>query len=223
MDTATPIGVLGATGTEGFPHVHYEVARNINGDPVCCLIDPRPFSRGGAFALNHVLPTAGRCGRGAPGGFRRVIATMPGPMGCSHGFGFAMDVSGITTFFTTLLDTGVKIAGLVAAVSLAAAGFMYFGVVGHNQRAMEMAQTGVRAAFIGLAFVWGARQLINLVAGAAGQPTLHEGSRSMSDDQVVYAVPTHLREREPFAFGRTVGEVAKLVAIGFVAARSQRG
>jgi hypothetical protein len=33
----------------------------------------------------------------------------------------------------------------------------------------------------------------------------------------VYAVPTHLREREPFAFGRTVGEVAKLVAIGFVA------
>jgi hypothetical protein len=50
---------------------------------------------------------------------------------------------------------------------------MYFGVVGHNQRAMEMAQTGVRAAFLGLGFVWGARQLINLVAGAAGQPTLH--------------------------------------------------
>ena len=50
---------------------------------------------------------------------------------------------------------------------------MDFGVVGHNQRAMEMAQTGVRAAFIGLAFVWGARELINLVAGAAGQPTLH--------------------------------------------------
>ena len=86
---------------------------------------------------------------------------------------FDLDVSGITTFFTTLLDTGVKIAGLVAAVSLAAAGFMYFGVVGHNHRAMEMAQTCVRAAFIGLAFVWGARQLINLVAGAAGQPTLH--------------------------------------------------
>ena len=84
-----------------------------------------------------------------------------------------MDISGITTFFTTLLDTGVKIAGLVAAVSLAAAGFMYFGVVGHNQRAMEMAQTGVRAALIGLGFVWGARELINLVAGAAGQPTLH--------------------------------------------------
>ena len=39
------------------------------------------------------------------------------------------------------------------------------------------------------------------------------------ESQVVYAVPTHLREREPFAFGRTVGEVAKLVAIGFVAAQ----
>ncbi len=36
---------------------------------------------------------------------------------------------------------------------------------------------------------------------------------------IVYAVPTHLREREPFAFGRTVGEVPKLVAIGFVAAQ----
>jgi hypothetical protein len=40
-----------------------------------------------------------------------------------------------------------------------------------------------------------------------------------NESHVVYAVPTHLREREPFAFGRTVGEVAKLVAIGFVAAR----
>jgi len=84
-----------------------------------------------------------------------------------------MDISGITIFFTTILNTLVTIAGLIAAVSLAAAGFMYFGVVGHNQRAMEMAQSGVRAAFIGLGFVWGARQLINLVAGAAGQPTLH--------------------------------------------------
>lgn len=39
------------------------------------------------------------------------------------------------------------------------------------------------------------------------------------DSGVVYAVPTHLRAREPFAFGRTVGEVAKLAAIGFVAAQ----
>jgi hypothetical protein len=36
---------------------------------------------------------------------------------------------------------------------------------------------------------------------------------------VVYSVPTHLQEREPFAFGRTLGEVARLVVVGFVAAR----
>jgi len=46
VDTSTPLGVLGATGTEGFPHIHYEVARGINGDPVCCLVDPQPFLRG---------------------------------------------------------------------------------------------------------------------------------------------------------------------------------
>ena len=52
VDLTTPIGVLGATGSEGFPHVHYEVARNINGDPEppgspgCCLVDPQPFLRG---------------------------------------------------------------------------------------------------------------------------------------------------------------------------------
>ena len=32
---------------------------------------------------------------------------------------------------------------------------------------------------------------------------------------IVYTVPTHLQEPEPFAFGRTVGEIAKLVVIGF--------
>lgn len=36
---------------------------------------------------------------------------------------------------------------------------------------------------------------------------------------LIHSVPTHLQEREPFAFGRTLGEVAKLVAVGFVAAR----
>ncbi|HEY1296985.1 MAG TPA: peptidoglycan DD-metalloendopeptidase family protein [Chloroflexota bacterium] len=46
VDATTPIGVIGATGTEGFPHLHYELARNINGDPVCCLTDPQPFLRG---------------------------------------------------------------------------------------------------------------------------------------------------------------------------------
>ena len=52
VDNATPLAVLGATGSEGFPHVHYEVARTINGDPEppsspgCCLVDPQPFLRG---------------------------------------------------------------------------------------------------------------------------------------------------------------------------------
>ncbi len=41
----------------------------------------------------------------------------------------------------------------------------------------------------------------------------------MSDQSTIYAAPTHLREREPFAFGRTVGELAKLVVIGYAAAR----
>jgi len=36
---------------------------------------------------------------------------------------------------------------------------------------------------------------------------------------VLYAVPTHLQEREPFAFGRTLGEVARLVVVGCIAAR----
>jgi hypothetical protein len=62
-----------------------------------------------------------------------------------------MDISGLTTFFTAILDAAVKIAALVAAVAVAAAGFMYFGVVGHNQRAMDAAQNGVRPAFLGLA------------------------------------------------------------------------
>src|SRR5579859_5160334 len=49
VDTSTPIDDAAATGTEGFPHLHYEVSRNINGDPEppanpgCCLVDPRPF------------------------------------------------------------------------------------------------------------------------------------------------------------------------------------
>jgi hypothetical protein len=41
----------------------------------------------------------------------------------------------------------------------------------------------------------------------------------MSHNAVVFAVPTHLRAREPFAFGRTVGEAAKLAVAGFVAAQ----
>ena len=59
-----------------------------------------------------------------------------------------MDTTGLVTFFTALLTAAVAIAGLLAAVALAASGLMYFGVVGHSQRAMEQAQNGVRASFI---------------------------------------------------------------------------
>jgi hypothetical protein len=41
----------------------------------------------------------------------------------------------------------------------------------------------------------------------------------MSEDRAIYAVPTHLRQREPMAFGLTVGELAKLLVAGFAAAR----
>jgi hypothetical protein len=41
----------------------------------------------------------------------------------------------------------------------------------------------------------------------------------MSDDRAIYAVPTHLRQREPMAFGLTVGELAKLLVVGFASAR----
>lgn len=84
-----------------------------------------------------------------------------------------MDTGGLVTFFTAILNAAVAIAGLVAAVALAAAGFMYFGVIGHSQRAMDMAQSGVRASLIGLALVWGGKEIVNLIAGAAGQAALH--------------------------------------------------
>lgn len=42
----TVLGVVGDSGTEGFPHLHYEVSRNPNGDPMGSLIDPRPYIRG---------------------------------------------------------------------------------------------------------------------------------------------------------------------------------
>lgn len=42
------IGRLGETGTEGSPHLHYEVSHNAGGDPIGDLIDPVPYmSRGG--------------------------------------------------------------------------------------------------------------------------------------------------------------------------------
>jgi len=47
------IGILGASGTEGFPHLHYEVSRGINGDPQDELIDPRPYMRDAGYLFRH--------------------------------------------------------------------------------------------------------------------------------------------------------------------------
>lgn len=47
VDNSTPLGILGASGTEGFPHVHFEVSRGINGDPMGQTIDPRPYMNAG--------------------------------------------------------------------------------------------------------------------------------------------------------------------------------
>ena len=43
VERSTPLAVVGDTGSPGFPHVHFEVSRSINGDPMGQLIDPRPF------------------------------------------------------------------------------------------------------------------------------------------------------------------------------------
>lgn len=77
----TPIARLGQSGSEGFPHVHYEVSRGINGDPQNALIDPTPYMQGetgggqytstgqyGPDAQTSVPTTAALSGGGASGG-----------------------------------------------------------------------------------------------------------------------------------------------------------
>ncbi len=49
VDTGTVIGKLGASGTEGFPHLHFEVSKGINGDPQNALIDPTPYMSGSKY------------------------------------------------------------------------------------------------------------------------------------------------------------------------------
>lgn len=46
VDNTVPLGTVGATGTEGFPHLHYEVSRGINGDPMNALLSPLPYLQG---------------------------------------------------------------------------------------------------------------------------------------------------------------------------------
>ena len=55
-----PIAFMGESGTEGSPHLHYEVRRGLNGDPLDNLIDPRPYMKGaGQPARPGQRPSAG--------------------------------------------------------------------------------------------------------------------------------------------------------------------
>lgn len=51
------IGTLGQTGTEGSPHLHYEVSKNVGGDPIGDLIDPMPYLRGGDGSRSRTART----------------------------------------------------------------------------------------------------------------------------------------------------------------------
>ena len=47
VDRGTQIATMGESGTEGSPHLHYEVRKNeASGDPLDQLIDPRPYEAG---------------------------------------------------------------------------------------------------------------------------------------------------------------------------------
>jgi tape measure domain-containing protein len=64
------LGTMGETGTVGTPHLHYEVRRLLNGDPLNNLIDPRPYMNQGRAGggLAHELDAAterARAGLGA--------------------------------------------------------------------------------------------------------------------------------------------------------------
>src|SRR5215471_18061285 len=73
VQRGTPIATMGESGTEGSPHLHYEVRKNAaNGDPLDQLIDPRPYVSGqkqpggGApqTAVNPVQGAVDRIGQG---------------------------------------------------------------------------------------------------------------------------------------------------------------
>jgi murein DD-endopeptidase MepM/ murein hydrolase activator NlpD len=61
---------MGESGTEGSPHLHYEVRRGLSGDPLDQLIDPRPFMIG-----RPGVPTA----RAAVGSTDQQAATVGPP------------------------------------------------------------------------------------------------------------------------------------------------
>jgi murein DD-endopeptidase MepM/ murein hydrolase activator NlpD len=53
VEPGMTIGKLGASGTEGFPHLHYEVSKNPSGDPMNALIDPTPYMKSGEMQTAH--------------------------------------------------------------------------------------------------------------------------------------------------------------------------
>jgi murein DD-endopeptidase MepM/ murein hydrolase activator NlpD len=64
VNRGDPIAMMGDSGTEGSPHLHYEVRKNAaTGDPLNQLIDPRPYVAGtgstpGESPLGQALTTA---------------------------------------------------------------------------------------------------------------------------------------------------------------------
>ena len=59
VDRGTPIATMGESGTEGSPHLHYEVRKNAaSGDPLDQLIDPRPYITGGQQRAPGPVQTA---------------------------------------------------------------------------------------------------------------------------------------------------------------------
>ena len=57
VNRGTPIALMGESGTEGSPHLHYEVRKNAaSGDPLDQLVDPRPYM---ATGTGGGAPTGG--------------------------------------------------------------------------------------------------------------------------------------------------------------------
>ena len=77
VSRGTPIAQMGESGTEGSPHLHYEVRANAsNGDPLDKLIDPRPYVKGEAGQTNAAT---------APGAAGAAPATLGGTTGTTPG------------------------------------------------------------------------------------------------------------------------------------------
>lgn len=96
----TPIAQMGESGTEGSPHLHYEVRKNAaSGDPLNALIDPRPYMRGegpggsappagGPSIINPTVPDRSRVtGEPPPRPIERDLPPTGEPPGASRVIG----------------------------------------------------------------------------------------------------------------------------------------